>query len=236
MTHGIARHRAAALLLGACAVVLAGCGNDTSKTEGTAITRNVLRGVVAKLSGPKGNATAAPQVTDDQLAAAGLASFPAPLMLAKIEAQGATTLIGLYGQNGAMRTYAAPNEQSIILRDGMLAGTRGLGHDLMSAETTAAALVIRSRKAGHAEKIQRYLDGEGREGQLPLSCDIRPAGAQSYDLAGKVFSGTQMLETCTGLGLTVESSYLVTALGDIVASRQWIGPAVGYVVLQTVRP
>jgi hypothetical protein len=236
MTHGKARHRGAALLLGACAVVLAGCGSDTGKTEGVAITRNVLRGIVARFAGTKGDATAAPQVSDDQLAAAGLASFPGPLMLAKIEVQGATTLIGLYGENGAMRTYAAPNEQSIILRNGMLAGTRGLGRDLMSADTAAAAAVIRSRRAGNAEKTLRYLDGEGRERPLPLSCAIRPAGTQSYDLAGKAFSGTQMLETCTGLGLSIESSYLVTAQGDIVASRQWIGPVVGHVVLQTVRP
>jgi hypothetical protein len=232
---GRARLRAGmALALG---LVLAGCGSDTGKTESTKIAQNVVKALLARLgAGAPDAAAATAAMDDDQLAAAGRAGFAGPLILARIDGQGATTILGLYGENGAMRTYAAANEQSIILRDGILAGTRGLGSDLMSADTAATARLITSRQQGQADRILRYLDGEDRERPLPQHCTIRSGEAQSYDLAGVGFSGVQMLETCSGLGLTVENSYLVTAAGKIVASRQWIGPGVGYVVLQTVRP
>jgi hypothetical protein len=34
----------------------------------------------------------------------------------------------------------------------------------------------------------------------------------------------------------VGSAYLVSDKGAVLASRQWIGPELGYVTLQTLRP
>lgn len=224
-------------LVAALLVAVAGCGNDAGRTE----TSNLARGFVGNLIGlvtANRAAAAAPteKPTPDQIAAAALQSFAGPLMLVTLEAQGQTTVMGLYGENGPMRTYALPSEQSIILRNGILAATRGFGNDVMSAETDEVAALIRSRKEGVAAKVQRYLDAENVERPLPMQCAVQRGEGSEYEIAGARFSGTQMIEACAFQGQAVGGAYLVSDKGDVLASRQWIGPELGYVTLQTLRP
>ena len=44
-----------------------------------------------------------------------------------------------------------------------------------------------------------------------------------------------MLESCAGHGVAFQNNYLVQG-GRITVSRQWIGPALGYVTIQELRP
>ncbi len=196
--------------------------------------RNLVGGAIAGRAAAAAEPEAPP--TPDQIAAAALASFAGPLMLVSLEAQGQTTVMGLYGENGNMRTYALPSEQSIILRDGILAGTRGFGFDVMSADTDAVAALILGRKAGVAAKVQRYLDADSVERPLPMECTVARGEGSEFEVAGKRYRGTQMAEICSFQGQAVASGYLVSDAGAVLASRQWIGPELGYVTLQVLRP
>lgn len=224
----------AALALVSLAV--AGCGTDTSRTEGSMIALGVVRGVAAKLSPGK----AAPAATPDpeRLAASAKSSFKGPLIIAQIEKAGLLTALGETGRNGAVRTFATPNEQTLVFRDGLLTATRGLGNDLMSARTGAAAALIRQRRPGTVERTYRYLDGEGIERPLPMQCSVILGPAKSFDFAERHYDTRQVDETCrAGSGaLSVDNSYWVTGDGTIALSRQWIGPALGHVTVQLVRP
>lgn len=218
-------------------LALAGCGNDTSKTEGTKIALGVVKGVTAKLSpGKAAKGGAAPD--PEKLAASAAASFKGPLVLAQIEKAGLLTALGETGRNGAVRTFATPNEQTLVFRNGLLAATRGLGNDLMSAKTDAAAALILRRQPGTAARTYRYLDGEGIERPLPMQCAVTAGPAKSFDFAGRHYDTVQMDESCraTSQSLSVSNSYWVTADGTIALSRQWIGPALGHVTIQLVRP
>jgi len=234
----LAARLAAAPLALALAFAPAACGNDSRRTETSTLTRGLIGNLIGLVKAGRtagsGEPSAAP--TPDQIATAALASFAGPLMLVTLEAQGQTTVMGLYGQNGPMRTYALPSEQSIILRDGILAGTRGFGFDVMSAETEAVAELILARKEGTAAKVQRYLDAENVERPLPMDCVVQRADKSEFEIAGQTFGGTQMVEICTFQGQTVAGAYLVSDKGAVLASRQWIGPELGYVTLQTLRP
>ncbi len=228
----------AAPLVAALVLSLAACGSDAGKTETSNLARGLIGNMIGLVKAGRSTADAEPSAapTPDQIAAGALESFAGPLMLVTIEALGKTTVMGLYGENGAMRTYALPSEQSIILRDGILAATRGFGHDVMSAETDAVAALILARKDGAAAKVQRYLDSENVERPLPMDCTIQRADKSEYEVAGLTFSGTQMVEVCAFQGQTVASAYLVSEKGVVLASRQWIGPKLGYITLQTLRP
>jgi hypothetical protein len=229
--------RAAAFGAGLVALALAGCGTDTSKTEGTTIAMGVVKGMTAKLS-PKKAAGPATVPDPESLAASAMASFKGPLILAQIEKAGLLTALGETGRNGAVRTYATSNEQTLVLRNGLLTATRGLGDDLMSAKTDAAAGLILRRQAGTVDRVYRYLDGEGIERPLPMACSVTTGPAKSFDFAGRHYDTLQLDESCqaTSTTLTVSNSYWVTADGTVALSRQWIGPALGHVTIQLVRP
>lgn len=221
----------------ALALLLAGCGTDASKTEGTRVALGVVQGIKAKIV--PGKATGAHTAPDpERLAASAKASFKGPLILAQIEKAGMLSALGETGRNGAVRTFATPNEQTLVFRDGILTATRGLGNDLMSAETTAAAALILRRQSGTAARTYRYLDGEGIERPLPMACTVSVGPAKSFGFAERHYDTRQMDETCraTTATLTVSNSYWVTGDGTVALSRQWIGPALGHVTVQLVRP
>ncbi|MFN6951500.1 MAG: YjbF family lipoprotein [Albidovulum sp.] len=219
------------------ALWLAGCGTDTSRTEGTRIALGVVQGIKQKVV--PGKSAAPADVPDpEKLAASAMASFKGPLILAQIEKAGLLTALGETGRNGASRTFATPNEQTLVLRNGILTATRGLGDDLMSADTAQAASLILRRESGSANRTYRYLDGEGIERPLPMQCTVTAGPAKSFDFAGRHYDTRQMDESCraTAAELTVSNSYWVTSDGTVALSRQWIGPALGHLTIQLVRP
>lgn len=213
---------------------LAGCGTDTSKTEGTSIAIGVAKGLKQRLLPGKSAPASAPD--PEKLAAAAKSSFAGPIILAQIGKSGHLTVLGEYGRNGATRTYATPNEQTLVLRDGILIATRGLGNDLMSSESAAAAGLITRRQAGTVARVYRYLDGEGIERPLPMQCSITLGPAKSFDFAGSHYDTVQVDEACRSNAVNVANSYWVTGAGTVALSRQWIGPALGHVTIQLVRP
>lgn len=223
----------------ATVLMVAACGSG-GEDEGNPVyeqLRKVAAPAIARASGkaeePK--QVAAP-LTPDQMAARALAANPAPLILAGMESSGATQVMAMVGENGNMRTYMTPNQQALIIRSGMLTGTKGLGHDLSVAEVEQTAALIRARRSGQAQRTMRFLGGDGIERPLPMNCSVATGENKSFSFAGTSWNATQVVETCQGGGAEVQNSYLVTASGQIPVSRQWISPQLGYVTIQTIRP
>lgn len=217
-----------------CAALLASaCSRDSAEIGGGSPSAGgVVKATVSKVlpsREAKAQAEAAQAVTPEQIAAAALQSIKGPVLLATLQAAGATTVFGQQGRNGAMRSYATPDNRGLVLRDGMLAATRGFGRDLMSSETEESAALILAREEGTARRVQRYLDGSGTERPVPMTCEIRRGETVTQ---GPV-TATQMIELCAPVD--AQNSYLVNEAGQIVASRQWIGPKLGYLSLQVLR-
>jgi hypothetical protein len=213
---GFAKIAAAAALLGG----LAACGNEGQGVF-TQTVQQVVGERVARSQAPA--QPAAPARSDAERAAEALRVNPAPLIQVGFEALGQTQVMAMTGQNGAMRTYMTPSEEALILRGGMLIGTRGLGRDLSVAEPGTEAL-IRAGQSGEGSRVMRYLEGDGLERPLRFACTVAP-GPQ----AGL------MVESCRGHGTSFQNSYAVQA-GQIPVSRQWVGPGTGYVTIMTLRP
>lgn len=199
---------------------LAACGNDQDTGIFGALTQTAGQ-LVAERRAPDQPA-AAPQSPQDAAAEA-LRVNPGPLIQAGFEGLGRTQVMAMTGQNGAMRTYMTPAEEALILRGGMLVGTRGLGHDLSVAEPATDPL-IRAGATGSGVRIMRYFTGDGRERPLQFTCSVGAGPAPGVTT-----------ENCTGHGISFQNSYIVQG-GQIAVSRQWIGPTLGYVTIQTLRP
>lgn len=224
----------------ALVLLLAACGNDAQQGQGAATLRQVAGTLISDAGAAMGrgqaDATAAAPRSADQIAASALRANPGPLILATVEQAGHMQAMALIGESGGRRTFATPNMQALVLEGGMLAATRGLGHDLNAADSGPVAALIRGRRAGQATRMNYYLTGEARERALQMTCTVTPGQMQEYNFAGRSWSARQMAENCEGSGTSFANNYLVDGNGQIVMSRQWIGPALGHVVIQTIRP
>ena len=224
-------------MLAALALAAAGCSNGGGEDGPTplGIAWEAGKQIATDLGGKDAPAPG-PADTDEAMAARALAANPAPLVLARIGDGAGPQVLAEVGRNRTMRTYMNPAKQALILRDGLLSGTRGFGHDLMVAEPGALAGLIRSRQAGSGQRVMRYLSGDGVERPLPLTCTTALGEAQGFAFAGRNWQARQVHESCSGHGVDFKNSYLVTADGQIPVSHQWIGPGLGHVTLQVIRP
>ena len=207
---------AAGLLTG-----LAACGNDDAGGGPLGALTQAAGQAVAERRG--GQDPAAPARTPTDAAAEALRVNPGPLIQAGFESLGRTQVMAMTGQNGALRTYMTPSEEALILRGGMLVGTRGLGNDLSVAEPQTEAL-IRAGRSGSGQRVMRYFTGDGLERPLSFDCTVGPGPNVGV-----------VVENCEGHGTSFQNSYMSQG-GQIAVSRQWIGPALGYVTIQTLRP
>ena len=211
-------------LLGA--VAACGNGGDDGSTTGFGLARQAVGQIAASAGVGDGKAEPAqPAKSPEQMAAEALRVNPGPLILVGLESQGRSQVMAMTGQNGDMRTFMTPSEQAVILRGGMLVGTKGLGHDLSVAEADASAALIRARRSGQVSRTMRYLVGDGLERPLPMDCTISPGPNAGV-----------MVEDCRAAGgVAIQNSYLPQG-GSIPVSRQWIGPDLGYITIQVLRP
>lgn len=221
----------AALLL---AAALGGCGSESDQLAGPNLVKEGAVSVASAAMFWKKKPAAA-GVDAEAMAKGALELNKGPLILASFET-GYTDIFGMVGENGAMRTYNSPGSRALILRDGVLVGTRGFGFDVMSADTDAVARLIRARQPGQAKKVVRYLDGLGLERPIPFDCTVSTGAQTHYTYAGQPWAGQQVVERCSGSGLVIANTYVVSAQGQVVASRQWVMPQIGYITVQTVRP
>lgn len=207
---------AASLLAG-----VAACGNNEASGPLEVLAQTAGQVVAERRADASQPAT--PAKSPAEAAAEALRVNQGPLIQVGFEGLGRTQIMAMTGQNGALRTYMTPSDEALILRGGMLVGTRGLGHDLSVAEPQTESL-IRAGASGSGTRVMRYYTGDGLERPLQFTCTVG-AGPR----AGVT------VEDCQGHGASFQNSYMVQG-GQIAVSRQWVGPTIGYVTIQTLRP
>lgn len=225
------------LTIGLVALGLTACGNTPERGQGwgafhAAFEEQFDDRKAAQDTAPGGSA-AAKQARAVQSA---LASAEGPLMFAVMDETKRSAVLGELGRNGPYHTWRTASMQTMVFRDGILTGTRGLGYDLLSSEVSQSSALIRSRRSGQSQRVYRHLSGENHEVPTVMSCVVSPEGSDTVTfVTGRTMSATQVKETCRAEGLKVTNRYWVTGSGKIVQSIQWISPEMGKIALQTVR-
>lgn len=226
---GIARIRLGTALLLA-ALGLAGCGNDPEAREGVDAIRNIVSGVLA---GNPGAAETAP-VTEADIARS-LAQTDGPLALIGVESREAQALVLQVERNGPYRTFATRDQQTIILRDGLIAGTRGLGGDLMSSDVAGMGRLVRARRAGTTPYTMRFLTPENRTVALQYTCRVAPGDTAPFALGTIRATGRVVTAACSGEDGSFTNSFIVGSGGEVLAARQYLGDITEFLSIQTVR-
>ncbi|MAU44784.1 MAG: hypothetical protein CMP09_08185 [Yangia sp.] len=131
-------------------------------------------------------------------------------------------------RNGDTVTWLSVNNEFLLLQDGVLSGTRGLGGDLMNADLSEVHEALAGRRT-QAVRIHRMLDGENHIVAESYVCDYaqRPERVAVGAYLTQV-QATQIDETCTGVERVFENRYWLSGSGTIVRARQWAGEPLGY--------
>lgn len=200
---------------------LSACGSASQDGPGIG---TAIRGAAAELGPRSSGRAAAPAAAPDPQAQAAeaLRVNPGPLILVGLESQGRTQVLAMTGENQGKRTYMTESMEGLILRDGMVLGTRGLGNDLSVAEPGTEPL-IRARRAGTAPRLMRFWGGDGQEHTQAFTCTVEPGPER-------------VTETCSAGQARFENRYIVGPGGALSVSRQWLGSGLGYVTVQVLRP
>lgn len=216
----IRRTALAAALLG-----LAACSNDPAYLSPIDTTYGLLfsgRGEPA-------------QISPDQIGRT-LASTDLPVIFFAMPDRETQSLLVRIEQNGPYATYGNPSRQSVVLRDGMITGTRGLSGDLMSVDEAPLLDLVRARRAGTAVYIQRWLTPEEVTKVTTYSCGVEPDKPVDVALGLVKATATEVITACESPdGPPFVDYYVVDSSGDILASRQWLGPNIGYAAMHRLQ-
>ena len=206
---------------------LAACGNTGDRPA----TIQVLRNLPLAL----GTARTEPSTISPQQIAESLSLTDRSALLFNVEEREAQALLAQIEQNGPYRSYGSRDRRVIVLRDGMLTGTRGFGGDLMSSDVDAFLALVSARQAGSAPYTQRYLTSDNQTSEIQYSCTVAPGDSIEVKLGALDETGQIVTARCSGSDGTHDMAFVVGRDGQILTARQWMGEFTGFVGVQLLR-
>lgn len=211
----------AALALGACSG-----GTDTQNTQ--AAQFETIR--EAYRSRGRQPAAAVPPLTPQLIE-----NLPVPALEVTIEDRGATALLIPFSERrdsgpGLVRTWRGGGDIQVTLRDGVIAGTRGIAFDIGSVDADVAVRAIQQRAPVSGRHSLYIKNGDNGIDEIVLDCEMRTVGNENLVIVGRSFPVVHLQENCTGWRGVVAFDYWVDRRDATVwASRQWSGPDLGYI-------
>ncbi|CAN5702547.1 hypothetical protein BH23PSE1_BH23PSE1_04660 [soil metagenome] len=223
--------RAALLLAGAA---LAGC-----TSEGVNPIVGAVVGETASLLRPgrdEGPAEPPRTLTREAIEAMGTAAIRGRAL-----PDGPPTLLLASAANGPYVTYSSTLRQSLTLRASQLTGTRGLGHDLLSATSSGRDPLAQPTppEAWPSQITRRYEfpapGPRGRVAEYVCRCSFDETRS-SASLTAE-YTGVEVSETCAGPQGTFENLHFVEfGTGTVWRSIQWSGPLQGSIDIEIIAP
>ncbi len=178
-----------------------------------------------------GDAAQAPVSRDEAELAHLLANPATPKVVMRIPAQGVAVSLLLEGERDGVQRWRTTDNVQIHTRKGLILGTRGLGHDLMTVDTGAAATLIAAEADGQIVRMHRVLTGDDSLELQSWVCDIQPGARARLRVGEAAWAETRILrETCHGPRGGFENRHWV-ASGVIRQSWQYAGPELGVIQL-----
>ena len=164
-----------------------------------------------------------------------------PTLQVTLEASGQVALLTVYVERleadaATLRIWRTGDGAQVVLRDGVLVATRGLGNDVESADAAAAVDAVRSRKPTSGPHRLYVRTGENGIAAINLSCNTRKLGVEAIETGKRASDTVHMQAICTGGPFMITNDYWVDPAESIVRkSRQWAGPELGYLQIRFLR-
>lgn len=149
-----------------------------------------------------------------------------------VEILGAGAVLFQVGTNRGVETWASVDNRSVSFRQGMVTATRGLGGDLMAAETPPLSQVASA--SGTFVRSIVYLNGEDQSVTERFLCEYATVGTEDVVIVERGYRTRRVQETCSGdSGRFVNDHWFQG--GTLRQSRQWAGPFLEYVEYYRLR-
>lgn len=139
------------------------------------------------------------------------------LLNVEIPARGAVATLVLVARNQGVDTWQTGDNVSVSLRSGVFVATRGLGFDVMGSDVQQTLSALAGRQSGQYTVTRRYLSADNHSEFVTATCTMNRSG-----------SDRQYFEQCNIPGGVFRNEYLLDGSGQIVQSKQWVGPEVQY--------
>ena len=221
----MATGRARAFLLLGLVLALGACGTDRNPIFPAVF--GAVRGIV--LPGPSGLPDVRAQLTPEVLAAE-----DGPVLIVELPSAPTATVMTLGGTNRDTVTFGDAASNLLILRGGVIVGTRGFGFDLMDADVSQTLRAL-AAGGGRAQRLHNYLDGEGKVLPRRFGCVLSRAGAEAVRLVSASVQADVIVERCEGaLGGVFENRYWIAG-GQVIKARQWVSPQIGYILTERAK-
>lgn len=211
------------IALGAVAVV-AGCSPEARES---AIAR--AGQVISFVSPAAREAIEGTEVSVDASAFApdAIAAAPEDYFIIGIPALSEPALGRVIARNARQITVQSQDGFTAAFADGMLVATRGLGDDLIAADTTAVRAAIRAG-GGSVTRRHETLDGRDDIVLSTFDCVVTRVGPEEVSLGVRSVTATKFTETCRNAEVQFENLYWIDSEGEIASSRQYVTLTVAY--------
>jgi len=164
-----------------------------------------------------------------------------PTLEVTLESSGRVALLAVYAERleadaATLRIWRTGDGAQVILRDGILIATRGLGNDVESADATAALDAVRSLTPLSGPHTLYVRTGDNGVAAINLSCNTRSLGVEAIETGKRVSDTMRLQAICTGGSYMIRNDYWVDPADLTVRqSRQWAGPELGYMRTRLLR-
>ncbi|MGJ8629240.1 MAG: YjbF family lipoprotein [Sulfitobacter sp.] len=136
---------------------------------------------------------------------------------------------------GKVEVWRTTDKAHIILRNGVLIATKGLGGDLRSADAQAA-LAGFDGQGGGGERLLTLDRLDGSAQAVAFACDMTQLGRETIQIVDQRVSTYHIREDCVYENASFTNEYWVeTSGGRMRKSRQWVGPVFGYIELTRLK-
>lgn len=132
---------------------------------------------------------------------------------------------------GLVQVWQTSDAVTVTTRNGVVISTRGIGGDILSSSVQVSGDRPGPSTGGERFQMIRALDN--REVQLSFACDLTDLGAETIDIIDRRHATRHLQERCEGGGGEIVNDYWIDSRrGQVVQSRQWVGPYIGYMRLR----
>lgn len=161
-----------------------------------------------------------------------------PLTTFQLDSVEVGTVLRNIETNGSYKTWnpwGTTQRVTITTKHGMITSTRGLGNDLMSADVDDVLALVLNGEEGTVQYQQRYLDGNHAIRDVEVVCEVT-RGYEQYVEFGEINEPAhQMFSSCINENIIFDDLFIVSLDGRILQLRQWVGPVLGFGVMQRLR-
>ncbi|KIT17004.1 YjbF family lipoprotein [Jannaschia aquimarina] len=123
----------------------------------------------------------------------------------------------------------------VLLRSGILVGTRGLGFDLLTADVDGLIGALGRGGGEDVLRVERRLRGDSTIEVRDYLCDVVPVGSETIEFYGQSWRTSLYEERCVGEGQALTNRYWVDTTGAVRRQQVEVSDELGRFDLSLLR-